>query len=189
MSIQSGAIAKKDAPVPATQDDALVWAEWNRAATTAIEIEGYSLYGGKENDKKLDTLVDVPFMIRHVTFRVGDITPKGADGPRDFVSCEILIRPDYQDRFPRKGVVFNDGSTGIYRQVLAACVARDLVEVDDNAPAAGPANSTRFDAAVTDGEESSSVTFSDINIVCPEGLRVSDYDNEDGSDARTWYIA
>ena len=161
--------------------------EWNTEVSDAIEIEGYSLYGGKENDQKLDSLIGVPFLIKNVTFRAGDIIPTGQTEARDYVSVECLIRPDHAHKFPRKYVVFNDGSTGIYRQIVAALVARDLVNLPDDLPEAGDANTTRYDVSFSD-PESGDRTFNAVRILCPEGLRKSDYQSNAGQ-AVTWYLA
>jgi len=161
-------------------------AEWNSQVADAIEIEGYSLYGGKENDNKLDSLIGVPFLVKTVTFREGDITPPGAKAPRDYVSCEVLIRPDHAQKFNRRYVVFNDGSTGIYRQIVAALAVRGLVNVPDDLPESGDANTTRYDVSFTTGPDDAE-SF-DVKLLCPEGLRKSEYKSPTG-DSVTWYLA
>jgi hypothetical protein len=165
-------------------------AEWESETANAIEVEGYSLYGGKENDAKLDALIGVPFLIKHVTFRPGDIIPTGQTTERDYVSVEVLIRPDHAHKFPRKYVVFNDGSTGIYRQIVAALAVRDWVELDDKLPESGDANTTRYDVSFS-AEDGQPAEFRDISILCPEGLRKSDYksDKPGVGQAVTWYLA
>lgn len=170
-------------------------AEWNAETADAIEIEGYTQYGGKENEKTLDALVGVPFLIKTVHFRHGDITPDGWPHARDYVSCEVLIRPDFASQFPRKYVIFNDGSTGIYRQIVAALVARDMVNVPDNLPEEGPAHETRYDVSFseqrsdTDGKEVWTSREFAVRLLCPEGLRKSKYANpKGGADATTWYL-
>lgn len=162
-------------------------AQWNAEVSDAMEIEGYSLYGGKENDNTLDSLVGVPFLIKGITFRIGDIIPAGQKVARDYVSVEVLIRPDHAHKFARRFVVFNDGSTGIYRQCVAALAARGEVQLDETLPETGDANTTRFDVSYSgpDGE----ARFFAIKLLCPEGLRDSTYKNPDGSDGKTWYLA
>lgn len=162
--------------------------EWNTQVATAIEIEGYSLYGGKENDKALDSLIGIPLLIKNVTFRSGDIIPSGQTEARDYVSVECLIRPDHAHKFARRYVVFNDGSTGIYRQIVAALAARDLVELDDKLPEAGDANTTRYDVSFSN-PDSGDTTFPGINVLCPEGIRKSDYQTDKFGQAVTWYLA
>jgi hypothetical protein len=169
--------------------------EWNANVSDAIEVEGYSLYGGKENDHTLDSLVGVPFVIKHVTFRHGDIIPDGMKTPRDYVSVEALIHPKFVHAFPRRYVVFNDGSTGIYRQIVAALVATGQATVPDDMPEEGGSNATRYDVSysrpIQNADES--ITWSapefKIHILCPEGLRRSDYTAPNGVDAVTWYLA
>jgi hypothetical protein len=161
-------------------------AEWNNAVSDAMEVEGYSLYGGKENDRTLDSLIGVPFLIKSVTFRPGDITPQGQKVPRDYVSVECLIRPDHAHKFARKYVVFNDGSTGVYRQVVAALAARGDIILDESLPENGEANTTRYDVSFASSEGFAEF---DIRLLCPEGLRKSDYKNSDGSEGFTWYLA
>jgi hypothetical protein len=164
-------------------------ANWNREMSGAIEIEGYSQYGGKENERALDALIGIPFLILHATFRQGDIIPTGLDAPRDYVSAECLVHPMHAARFARKYVIFNDGSTGIYRQIVAALAARDLIELDENLPETGDAHATRYDVSFSD-DEHPSVEFRGIRIFCPEGLRKSEYPNPaGGGKSVTWYLA
>jgi hypothetical protein len=162
-------------------------AEWNAQTADALEVEGYSLYGGKENDKTLDALIGVPFLIKQVTFRSGDIVPEGQVEPRDYVSVECLIRPDHALKFARRYVVFNDGSTGIYRQIVAALIAADLVDEYANLPESGDANTTRYDVSYS-GEDGEPHSFN-LRLLCPEGLRKSDYQTGKYGQAVTWYLA
>jgi hypothetical protein len=168
--------------------------QWDMEVGNALEVEGYSLIGGRENERTLDALIDTAFVTRHATFRQGDITPDGAASPRDYVSLEILVNPDDSHRFPRKYVVFNDGSTGIYRQIVAALAMEGMVELPEGLPEAGDANTTRYDVSFsgpeTDEHGERIAREFDIRIYCPEGLRRSDYTNEfGGGSATTWYLA
>jgi hypothetical protein len=171
-------------------------AEWNTATAVADEVIGYSLIGGKENDETLENLKGVPFVIEGVTFREGDISVPGT-GPknafrRDYVSVEALIHPSYQARFKRSRVVFNDGSTGIYRQIVAYLVARGMATVDESLPEGGKAHGSRYDVSYsgpdTDDNGKRIAREFSIALVCPEGLRYSDYAGPAG-DARTYYLA
>jgi hypothetical protein len=161
--------------------------EWDRLLSGAVEVAGYSLIGGKENEKTISLLEGVPFLIENVTFRPGDITPDGQDGPRDYVSVECLVAPQYRNRFPRAHVVFNDGSTGIYRNIVKELAKRDYVTLPEG-PEDGEANTTRYDVSFSSGEDQP-VTFPRINIFCPEGLRKSEYSRKGAPDGTTWYIA
>lgn len=169
--------------------------EWNANVSDAIEVEGYSLFGGKENDRALDSLVGIPFLVKHVTFRHGDIVPpKGNvyDGKsaRDYVSVEVLIHPEHAHKFPRRYVVFNDGSTGIYRQLVAALTSQGLITANESLPEEGGANETRYDLPLSkpseDGWEPAEYK---IHILAPEGLRKSEYAVPGAGQAITWYLA
>jgi hypothetical protein len=161
-------------------------AEWNEANQDAAEVRGYSLYGGKENDNKLDALLNIPFVITHMTFREGDITPAGKKQPRDYVSCEILVHPAYAHKFNRKYVVFNDGSTGIYRQIVAFLAERGDIDLNETLPESGDANTTRYDVSLSTGPDDPAEFKG--NLRCPEGLRKSEYKGPAG-DSITWYLA
>jgi hypothetical protein len=169
---------------PAASEQAM--AEWNAVAAQADEVIGYSLIGGKENEETLAKLKGVPFVIEGVTFRKGDIVVKATGQARDYLSVEALVHPRYQSRFKRSRVVFNDGSTGIYRQIVKYLTDKGLITVPENLPEEGEANATRYDVSFSRGDDGG--TEFDIRLVCPEGLRDSAYTNENGS-ATTWYLA
>lgn len=172
-------------------------AEWNAQTALADEVIGHTLIGGKESEETLESLTGVPFLIERVTFRRGDISiaPKGQPAVyRDYVSVECLIRPDYARKFKRNRVVFNDGSTGIYRQIVKYLSAKDIVTLPDDRPEEGPANATRYDVSFSEyrigpnGEEAWSSPATEVRLFCPEGVRKSPYTNEYG-EAETWYLA
>lgn len=169
-------------------------AEWQAELGQADEVIGYSLIGGKDNEQLLDMLIGVPHLIEAVTFRQGDVNimPKGQTPfYRDYMSVEALIHPAYQARFKRNRVVYNDGSTGIYRQIVTYLAGKNLVTVDESKPEQGPANETRYDVSFSTpspGSEKNSPAYIPVRLFCPEGLRKSDYTNEYG-EAQTWYLA
>lgn len=181
--------------LPNMSDEEYAIAEWNAAAEGADKVIGHSLIGGKENEQTLDLLVGVPFVIEGVTFRRGDVNIMGkGETPfyRDYVSVEALIHPLHQSKFKRERVVFNDGSTGIYRQLVQYLAAKGIVQVAESLPETGEANGTRYDVSFSWADEhDGSVTHSRVfrtRLVCPEGLRKSDYRNAYG-EAQTWYLA
>jgi hypothetical protein len=192
----------------------------------ADDVEGYDLV----KDKALFSLVGVPFRISSFAFRVG-IQHKGIDWRNDFVSAELRVAPTpiivrQYNRImsrrtgdlipdasaipdPGEQLVINDGSTGLYRQVVQYLEAKDLIVVPDDLPTTGGKNECRYDlpasmfevtdaALATDvamirfspsGEQ---VTFFHVDLRCSRGLRYSDYDSElaaPGERALTWYIA
>jgi hypothetical protein len=174
-------------------------AEWNNATANAFEVEGYQLIGGKidgeENPNKMEMLAGVPFNIQGITFRRGDRKDSETKEYYDYVSLECLIHPAFQSKFKRPRVVFNDGGTGIYRQIVSFLASQGKVTVDENLPEEGPRHATRYDVSYTrlvtsdDGKstEYNTVEF-DTSLTCPEGLRRSQYTNDYG-DAETWYLA
>jgi hypothetical protein len=168
--------------MPTAQDVAL-WADLRKESS---EFEGYSLIGGKENELPLTLLEGVPFIIKAITFRPGDIIPEGHKDPRDYASLEIMVDPAHRHKFPRGYLVLNDGSTGIYRQAVKLLAERGRVSLPEGTPEDGDANTTRYDVSFS--SEGVPLTFAAVNVFCPEGLDPSDYKNPDGSDARTWYI-
>lgn len=149
-------------------------------------------------DELLDALVGVPFVITRLVFRKGILRSNGVQGA--YVSCEAVIAPKdvlVKRRVdlntlpfdPGASVVFNDGSTGMYRQILGYLVARGMVEVPDTLPEAGSYGETRYDippngwSAVNAGE----VQFEpdgwanysvNIRLACPRGIRLSEYEND-----------
>lgn len=171
-------------PAPDPRD----MAEWAESVHASVEIQGYSLYGGKENDSTLDSLIGVPFVMENVTYQGGTIIPAGEKEPRDYMSCEVLIHPAYAHAFTRKRIVFNDASTGIYRQVTKILATQGNVNVSDALPENGGSNATRYDSSFTTAE-SPRLRFEDVRIFAPAGLRKSEYTAETGTDAITWYLA
>jgi hypothetical protein len=172
-------------PTPA---ETMARQEWESAVGAADEVIGYSLVGGKENDQLLDSLVNVPFLIEEITLRNGDIVVKkpGGDYKRDYVSVSALIHPDFSKNFRRSRIVFNDGSTGIYRQLIKYLVGKNHLNVDESLPEDGEANSTRYDLPYVTSE-SGYLSFP-VRLYAPEGLRKSEYDGPAG-EAVTWYIS
>lgn len=173
------------------------------ADTTAI-IDTASL----EKDKM--TLVGVPMVITRVTYR-----PKAALVERGFVSVEAVVGDEEHvtnairrgwiptvetvDQFPfayEEKIVFNDGSTGIRRQLTAILHAQGYINVGEFVD-----NST-FDIDWSEWESFNSVTtqkvgdemieipdFPDLRIFARRGLRVSEYTADGIGDATTFYLA
>lgn len=116
-------------------------------------------------------LVGVPHIITGVSFR-----PMGSEKhARDFVSVEATDAAN-------RAIVYNDGSTGVRRQVCEYLMAHKVIPQGDP------------DTIVADVADQS-VTFDFVNdgkqtptLASPRGLRFSDYTNEFG-DARTYYIS
>lgn len=175
---------------PRAEDRAL--AEWNSQVQQADQVLGASLIGGRENEETLNSLIGVPFLIERITFNQSDIVPDPKKGFfRDFVSVEALIHPSYQKKFKRDRVVFNDGSTGIYRQCVQYLGVKGMIEIREDLPEGGEANGSRYDVSYTapvDGEPKRQSLSFETRLLAPEGLRKSDYPGPAG-EATTWYLA
>ena len=171
------------------------------------EVEGYDLV----KDEALLSLVGVPFKVTSVTFREG-VQRKDVPYRDDYVSLELTVAPPEvlaatADRIatrrkahelPVDGIaraeeqlVINDGSTGIYRQIVQYLDAKNLI----NLPAGeleGEKGSTVLDLPRSEwvaGADEATKGI-DIGLKCSRGLRFSDYNNPYGADkSRTWYIA
>src|SRR5882762_4135539 len=107
--------------------------DWETLVSTADEILGYDLAAGEV----ADDLVGIPFALTAVTFRPGVMRGKTRQA---YVSVEVRIANKLDLRLintrressrlaripgletlafgPDSHVVFNDGSTGVYRQMV-----------------------------------------------------------------------
>lgn len=175
------------------------WDDW----AAADQIIGHDL----AKDELLDALVGIPFAVTAVTFRPG-IRKAGQDYRAAFVSCESVIAPENVLRRrrvnmemlpfePGSQVVFNDGSTGIYRQIVQYLAAKEWITLPD-LPENGAYGETKYDLppfrweSITVGDyeytdEDSYVYAANVRLVCPRGLRISEYEsdfNPNGSKTR-----
>ena len=178
----------------------------------ADEIEGYDLL----RDEALYDLVGIPFIGYRVVFRDG-IQRKGSPWRDDYASLELRIAPSnvvmatitrIQARrkslnvapltmgqvtsLPGEQVVINDGSTGIYRQMVQYLVAKEHITLPEGEEA-GEKGDSIYDLPRSQwlsGADKASGGI-DIALRCARGLRFSEYRNEYTGDdeARTWYIA
>jgi hypothetical protein len=171
------------------------------------EVEGYDLL----KEDALFSLVGVPFMITSVTFRDG-IQSKDRPYRDDYVSLELTVAPpailtETADRIASRRktfdlpligmahaeeqLVINDGSTGIYRQIMQYLSAKKLIVLPEG-ETEGEKGETVYDLPRSEWEAGADAATSgiDITLRCSRGLRFSEYDNPYGPDkARTWYIA
>jgi hypothetical protein len=185
-------------------------------------IESNQLFSG---DAK-PYLLGIPFAITGLTFR--PIPPtKAQPGPRDYVSVEavlgskrILERELRLGRIPNMEsleglesvgiepdlrIVFNDGSTGVRRQLVMMLHTAGVIDAGGD-KSMGGAQFDRWFGAWThvdqwtkepDGESTDGVprithtgSGKPLVIACKRGLRVSEYFSEDaGQDATTYYLA
>lgn len=181
---------------------------WADTVQGADRVDGADLERGAN-------LIGVPFCITRAVFRQGDFLNQGITGW--YVSLEAVIAPAMEiARALRRGripegteltvepgedVVFNEGGTGVYRQIVAYLEAKKLITLPDG-PEQGKYGESRFDTLPPewtvnvedihsvvrigpDGERT--VTF-DIRLLCPRGLRSSEYENEYTKQGVTRYL-
>jgi hypothetical protein len=197
---------------PATvQDSAGIVDEW--WATEADEVEGHDLL----RDDALYDLVGVPFVGLKAIFRDG-IQRKGAKYRDDYVSLELRVAPtqtilaslsriqarrrsfdvpeltaEQLASLPGEQLVINDGSTGLYRQIVEYLAAKELITLPEG-DEQGEKGETIFDLPRSQWVKGTDEATEgiEIRLRCSRGLRFSDYSNEytgDNEKARTWYIA
>ena len=196
------------------------WAELMQESAT---IPGYDLL----TDADTDALVGIPMIVTKVSFRKG-VSRKGRpnyseDNPNDaYVSLEILLAPTFdlpQINRARKAndlteitdlgqlpfrqsdhVVINDGSTGIYRQVVAFLATADYIDLNEGEVSGGKGETIldtipnewaaiRAGRSVYDNDGFLTAEF-DVRLACRRGIRLSKYDTEFNPDgATTRYLA
>lgn len=162
-----------------------------------------------------DHLVGVPFAMVKATFRPGDYLNAKTGLRGAYVSLDSVIgtahdiaravrrgriTQDQADLFePGEQVVFNEGGTGVYRQVVGYLESLGRIRIDSELPQEGPYGDSRFDidpgkwtvAADTEqryGPDGEPTLGFNIRLVCPRGLRASDYTNDYTQTGRTRYI-
>lgn len=118
-------------------------AAWN---TPEVDV-----FDGGADVRDKATLIGQPMMVGKVTFNKGDYGP--------FASI-TAVDPANEE------FVFNDGSTGVYRQVVGYLQDKGLINVDK--PDTGEYN---------------------VRLVLRRGLRRSDYEGPGGKPAVTFYLA
>lgn len=177
---------------------------WEDLSVGADEVFGNDL----AKDELLDALDGVPILIHRVTFRNG-VMKNGEPG--DYVSVEAVIAPQQEllrrrinletlPFSPNQSVVFNDGSTGIYRQIVSYLRMKGFIDLPEG-PTEGEAGASVCDlpirkwANIHNGEicfdsEGNEVYTANIRLKCPRGLRRSEYTSKaTGTEATTRYIA
>lgn len=180
--------------------------------TDADEVDGFDLL----RDSALFQLVGIPFMGFRAVFRDG-IQRKGSTHRDDFASLELrtapiaVIRRDMTRIMtrrrsnkideaalldmaqPEESLVINDGSTGLYRQIVQYLAAKELIKLPSGQEV-GEKGETIFDLPRSqwlEGAEAATAGI-DIQLRCARGLRFSEYPSKflpEGEFARTWYLA
>jgi hypothetical protein len=196
---------------------------WDELMSESATIPGYDLL----TDADTDALVGIPMIVTKASFRKG-VSRKGRpnfseENPNDgYVSLEILLAPVFdmaQINRARKAndmteitslsqlpfrqsdhVVINDGSTGIYRQVVAFLATADYIDLNEGEVVGGKGETIldtvpnewaaiRAGNSVFDDDGFLTAEFN-VRLACRRGLRLSRYDTEYNPDgATTRYLA
>lgn len=175
-------------------------------ALVADEVLGNALV----KDETLELLEGIPFLLTHVTFRRSFRSTQNRDLWLAYVSCEAIVADQeyltsmgmsLEGKPFRAGdhIVFNDGSTGIYRQVVKYLASKGYVTIAEG-PEEGGKELCRYDAPPSEWpdvnygetrfeEEGFMMYQAEIRLLCPRGLRKSDYVNDYTDNGTTHYIA
>jgi hypothetical protein len=188
--------------------------DWQTLVNQSDEILGYDL----ARDETADDLVGVPFLMTRVVFRPGVMREKQR---QSYVSVEVRIAPNPDLRLinsrrdssrltrisdlsglpfgPDAHVVFNDGSTGVYRQIVKYLATKGYITLAKPVIETGGYGECSFDqppsgwATINQGEGIAIDGFvgytADIRLYCPRGLRLSQYENDYTQTGKTRYIA
>jgi hypothetical protein len=187
--------------------------DWETLEREADEVLGYDLL----KDEGADDLVGVPFLITAVSFRPGLMHEKVRQA---YVSCEVRITPNLTLRVinsrregsslggiasldslafgPDSHVVVNDGSTGIYRQIVKYLAAKRFITLKEPITEAGAYGESSFDqppnqwAGIATGdttEDDGFLSYSvPVRLACPRGLRLSQYEHSEYGQTKTRYL-
>ena len=175
-------------------------AKFAAAAQSGNVVSAPSSGGGDVVERS--TLLGVPFMVTKVTFREG----KGEFSPgirNDYISFEAVIppenvlaqmrkRPDLGPYAPEEEIVFNDGTTGLYRQMVMWLHQNGYIKVDETQGELtdrGKRGTSAFDQPREiweEGEEAASEGI-EVAMFAQRGLRVSRYEGPNGP-AETYYF-
>jgi hypothetical protein len=180
---------------------------WEQAGEGALEFPGYDLL----TDERRDMLENVPFLIVGVTYRPGIMRGERLGY---YVSVEARVAPaplivrrgidPYTLPFdPDAHVVFNDGSTGVYRQITAALNGMGWIKLGPTGVATdAPMGESVYDQApgewdavnvgdVREDESGRGIYTAPVRLRAARGLRLSRYSNEYTGDKEvtTPYIA
>lgn len=182
---------------------------WEALTQDAQEVYGADLEKG-------DTLIGVPFCLVEVTFRPGIVNARTGEimfyASLDLITApsEAISRAIRRKRIPEANIgavepnehlVINEGGTGVYRQIVAYLEASGRIQIKSELGREGRFGESRFDISPrewsispdtadfrVDDAGNPTVAFP-VRLLCPRGLRASEYENEFSKAATTRYIA
>jgi hypothetical protein len=183
---------------------------WPELVSGAITTKGADLLTAAE-------LAGVPFVITGIALRPGDFANPATKEKGYYVSMEIVTGdeaefakarkrkriPEDSSVDPGERLVFNDGSTGIYRQIVGLMEGLGWIKLPDG-PEGGPRGESRLDTPVSEWEfadpaatgvevrfdaDGQPVVIAPVRVHCERGIRVSQYENDYTKDGKTHYLA
>jgi hypothetical protein len=181
--------------------------DWEALTAGAIATQGADLLDGVD-------LRGVPFVVTSATFRIGDALSLVTNEIPYYVSLEIVAGDDaafaqakrrkrITDQCPvapGERLVFNEGGTGVYRQVVGLMEQLGWIHLPEG-PEGGAYGESRLDTSPEKWEilsdsvshtvgPSGKHTFSaNIRIFAERGIRVSEYENKFTKEGVTRYLA
>jgi hypothetical protein len=182
---------------------------WADLTTGAVTTKGADLLEAAD-------LVGVPFVITSVTLRPGDFANPKTGEKGHYVSLELVTGDEAAFAKARKRkritdacaidpgerLIFNDGSTGIYRQIVGLMEGLGWITLPKG-PEGGTRGESRMDTPVanwgyTEGNTGVEVRFGNdgrpvvtapVRVYCERGIRISEYENDSTNDGKTHYLA
>ena len=129
------------------------------------------------------TMIGVPHIITNLAFRKGnkDATQK----QHDYVSAEFTTLPEAGK--PAVDGVYNDGSTGIRRQLVQYLAHKGTLPADPFG--ADPDSLVWSVIPGPDPTDPESDPSFDVRLIAARGLRVSEYENDYTDEGVTFYLA
>lgn len=197
--------------VPGPDIEPWTGGSWEELTAGADEVFGADLEKGA-------SLIGVPMCLISAEFRQGDFANAKTSEAGWYVSLTTIVGPEAEiNRAIRRGripeeiqgqvepgerLLFNEGGTGIYRQIVAYLEAKGIIRIDSELPGEGRYGESRYDVLPSQWEIREDIKngtlkigpdglrslYFSLRILCPRGLRSSEYENEYTKQGVTRYI-
>jgi hypothetical protein len=164
---------------------------------------------------KGDAIIGVPFVTTAVTFRIGDYASAVTRIKGAYANIEIVTGDDAAfaravkrgriptecDIEPMEELIFNEGGTGVYRQLVSAWLDLGWIQLPEGELGGAYGESildTPLDewlivnagpVVTTADSEGNPVYSAATRLLVKRGLRVSEYENDFTKEGRTRYLA